>query len=70
VSILFTAHTDVVPIEPGTEGDWEHPPFDGVVTGGRIFGRGTLDDKMGVLGLLEAAEQLLSEGFVPPWPRG
>ena len=63
--ILFTAHTDVVPIEPGTEGDWEHPPFDGVVTGGRIFGRGTLDDKMGVLGLLEAAEQLLSEGFVP-----
>jgi carboxypeptidase PM20D1 len=34
--ILFTAHTDVVPIEPGTEGDWQHPPFDGVVDDGYI----------------------------------
>lgn len=63
--ILFTAHMDVVPIEPGTEGDWEHPPFAGVVADGRIYGRGALDDKIGVLGLLEAAESLLAEGFVP-----
>ncbi len=63
--ILFTAHTDVVPIEPGTEQDWTHPPFDGVVADGRIFGRGTLDDKVGVLGLLEAAEQLLTAGYAP-----
>lgn len=63
--ILFTAHSDVVPIEPGTEGDWEHPPFDGVVAQGQIYGRGTLDDKVGVLGLLEAAEQLLAQGFAP-----
>jgi len=63
--ILFTAHMDVVPVEPGTEGDWEHPPFAGVVAGGRVYGRGTLDDKQGMLGLLEAAEQLLAEGFEP-----
>jgi len=63
--ILFTAHTDVVPVEPGTEDDWEHPAFAGVVADGRIYGRGTLDDKLGVMGLLEAAEQLLAEGFVP-----
>lgn len=63
--VLFTAHTDVVPIEPGTEGDWAHPPFDGVIADGRVYGRGTLDDKVGVLGLLEAAEALLSEGFTP-----
>ena len=63
--ILFTAHMDVVPIEPGTERDWQHPPFDGVVADGRIYGRGTLDDKQGLMGLLEAAEQLLAEGFVP-----
>ena len=63
--ILFTAHTDVVPIEPGTEDDWAHPAFAGVVADGRIYGRGTLDDKLGVMGLLEAAEQLLAEGFVP-----
>jgi len=63
--VLFTAHTDVVPVEPGTEGDWQHPPFDGVVAEGNIYGRGTVDDKLGVLGLLEAAERLLTRGFQP-----
>jgi carboxypeptidase PM20D1 len=56
---------DVVPIEPGTEQDWQHPPFAGVVADGRIYGRGTLDDKLGLLGILEAAEALLVEGFAP-----
>jgi carboxypeptidase PM20D1 len=63
--ILFTGHMDVVPIEPGTEGDWDHPPFAGVVADGKIYGRGTLDDKEGVIGLLEATEQLLAEGYQP-----
>jgi carboxypeptidase PM20D1 len=63
--VLFTAHMDVVPIEPGTEDDWDHPPFAGVIADGRIYGRGTLDDKQGVLGNLEAVESLLAEGFVP-----
>jgi carboxypeptidase PM20D1 len=63
--VLFTAHMDVVPVEPGTEQDWQHPAFAGVVADGRIYGRGTLDDKGGLLGLLEAAEQLLQQGFVP-----
>ena len=63
--ILFTAHTDVVPVEPGTEGDWSHPAFAGIVADGRVYGRGTLDDKQGVISLLEAAEQLLAEGYQP-----
>jgi carboxypeptidase PM20D1 len=63
--ILFTAHMDVVPVEPGTEQDWQHPAFEGVVADERIYGRGTLDDKEGLLGVLEAAEALLAEGFVP-----
>ena len=63
--VLFTAHMDVVPVEPGTEQDWQHPAFDGVVADGRIYGRGTLDDKVGVMGLLEASEQLLAGGFTP-----
>ncbi len=63
--ILFTAHSDVVPVEPGTEDDWTHPAFAGVVADGRIYGRGTLDDKNGVLSLLEAAEALLKDGFIP-----
>ncbi|MEP6390159.1 MAG: M20/M25/M40 family metallo-hydrolase [Halioglobus sp.] len=63
--VLFTAHTDVVPVEPGTEADWSYPAFAGVVADGRVYGRGTLDDKQGVISLLEAAEQLLAEGYQP-----
>lgn len=63
--VLFTAHLDVVPVEPGTEEDWTHPPFAGVVADGNIYGRGTLDDKQGMLGWLEAVESLLAEGFEP-----
>ena len=63
--ILFLAHMDVVPVEPGTEQDWQHPAFAGVLADGRIYGRGTLDDKQGLLGLMEAAETLLAEGFTP-----
>lgn len=63
--VLFTAHMDVVPVEPGTEQDWQHPAFSGVVADGRIYGRGTLDDKIGLMGLLEAVERLLAQGFAP-----
>jgi len=64
-AILLTAHTDVVPVEPGTEEDWTHPAFAGVMADGVIYGRGTLDDKVGVISLLEAVESLLAAGFKP-----
>ncbi|WP_165787120.1 M20/M25/M40 family metallo-hydrolase [Pseudohalioglobus lutimaris] len=64
-AILFTAHTDVVPVEPGTENDWTHPAFAGVIEDGVIYGRGTLDDKVGVISLLEAVSALLADGFQP-----
>lgn len=64
-AILFTAHSDVVPVEPGTEDDWQHPAFDGVIADGVVYGRGTLDDKVGVIGLLEALGSLLAEEFQP-----
>ena len=63
--VLFTAHTDVVPIEIGTEDGWQHPPFAGVIENNNLYGRGTLDDKQGVLSLLEATETLLEEGYQP-----
>jgi carboxypeptidase PM20D1 len=63
--ILLIAHQDVAPVEPGTEGRWTHPPFAGRIADGYVWGRGTLDDKGALLGMLEAAELLLAEGFRP-----
>ncbi|MCX8071215.1 MAG: M20 family peptidase [Candidatus Binatia bacterium] len=62
---VLIGHLDVVPVEPGTEGKWQHPPFSGAIAGGFIWGRGTLDDKFTVIGVLEAAERLLAENFQP-----
>jgi carboxypeptidase PM20D1 len=63
--IVLIAHMDVVPIEAETESMWQKPPFSGEIDDGLIWGRGTLDDKITVLGILEAAESLLAEGQAP-----
>ena len=36
--IILLAHHDVVPVTEGTEGDWLHPPFDGVVADDAVWG--------------------------------
>lgn len=62
---LFMAHIDVVPIERGTEEEWTHPPFSGEIADGFIWGRGAMDIKCGLTGVLEAVENLLKAGFTP-----
>jgi carboxypeptidase PM20D1 len=59
--IILLAHTDVVP----AEGKWTEDPFSGLIKNGYIWGRGSLDDKVGVLGIMEATEKLLKENFTP-----
>ena len=63
--ILFEGHHDVVPIIPGTENLWQENPFAGVISNDRIWGRGALDDKSGVIGLMEAATYLIKSNFQP-----
>lgn len=63
--ILLTGHMDVVPVDDAQRTRWSHDPFGGVIEGGFVWGRGTLDDKNCVLGLLEAVEHLLASGFKP-----
>jgi carboxypeptidase PM20D1 len=64
-AVLLMAHQDVVPVTPGTEGDWKHPPFAGVVTDDAVWGRGTIDDKGSLVATFEAIEALAAAGFAP-----
>ena len=63
--VVLMAHLDVVPVE----GEWRHDAFgaDLVEHLGEqvIWGRGTLDDKGCLVGICEAVEELLAEGFTP-----
>lgn len=60
--VLFMNHYDVVPADPA---GWKHPPFSADVADGKIWGRGTLDDKGGVWAMFRAADELAASGFVP-----
>lgn len=62
--VLFSAHYDVVPVNPGTERAWTYPPFGGVIKNGEVWGRGALDDKNSVITLMAAATHLLKENIV------
>ena len=62
--VILTAHLDIVPAEmPGRS--WQHPPFSGAIDEDSIWGRGAIDDKSGVLGILEAVSALIASGFTP-----
>src|SRR5256712_3076492 len=63
--IVLLAHQDVVPVEPGTESRWTEPPFEGRIAGGYVWGRGALDDKGSLVGMLEAVEHLIAAGTKP-----
>ncbi|KAH9933262.1 carboxypeptidase S [Amylocystis lapponica] len=63
--MLLTAHQDVVPVEPLTLDKWVNPPFSGYYDGEWIWGRGSCDDKPGLIGSLTAVEKLLEKGFQP-----
>jgi len=60
--LLLLAHQDVVPVK----GDaWTHPPFEGVIADGYVWGRGAMDDKGNLHAILEAVEHLAGRGFAP-----
>jgi carboxypeptidase PM20D1 len=62
---VLMAHQDVVPIEEASRHLWTVDPFAGVIRNDTIWGRGTVDNKINVIGIFEAVEKLLAEGFRP-----
>ena len=61
--VLFMGHQDVV---PASDEGWSVPAFSGVVKDGCLYGRGALDCKGTMYVQMQAMEELLEEGFVPP----
>ena len=63
--VLFANHMDVVPVDDATLSDWHADPFKGEIKQGFVWGRGAIDMKNHTIGLFDAVEGLLSEGFQP-----
>ncbi len=59
---VMMAHYDVVPVN---ENGWEKEPFSAELVDGFVWGRGTLDTKATMNGILSAAEALINDGFTP-----
>lgn len=58
--LLYNAHVDVVPT--GEPANWQYPPFDAVEADGRIYGRGSGDDKASVAAQVMGALALVRSG--------
>ncbi|KZO99488.1 carboxypeptidase S [Calocera viscosa TUFC12733] len=63
--LMLTGHQDVVPVEEKTFDQWTHPPFSGYFDGEWVWGRGSCDDKGGLIAIMIAIESLVKQGFVP-----
>jgi len=58
-ALLFACHLDVV--GPG-DAPWKHPPFSGLQSDGRVYGRGATDMKGGIAAAVAAIRQIVDSG--------
>lgn len=61
--LMLYGHVDVVTTEKQR---WRHPPFEGKLADGYVWGRGTLDMKGGVAMMLAAFLRAKAENITPP----
>ena len=62
-SLILNGHVDVVSPEPLDL--WTHDPWGGEVNDGKVYGRGVLDMKAGVIANLFAVKAILASGIKP-----
>ena len=62
-TLIVNGHLDVVPINPS---GWTVPPFEGIESDGRLWGRGTADMKGGIAAAIEAVLALGRAGIELP----
>ena len=55
-------HLDVVPANPA---EWKYPPYAAEIHDGKLFGRGTMDDKGPMIACLFAVKFIKDAGFKP-----
>ncbi len=62
-SIILNGHVDVVSPEPVDQ--WQHDPWGAEIEGNRLYGRGAVDMKAGVIANLFAVKALMEAGIEP-----
>jgi acetylornithine deacetylase len=62
-SLILNGHVDVVSPEPVDQ--WQHDPWGAEIEGNRLYGRGAVDMKAGVIANLIALKALLKAGVEP-----
>ncbi len=58
--VLMAGHIDCVPVADETK--WKYPPFGGEVHDGKLYGRGVLDDRGGIVAAMGAAKAIVDSG--------
>ncbi|QBQ07474.1 dipeptidase PepV [Spiroplasma gladiatoris] len=58
-------HLDVVP--PGNLSEWNNPPFEPIIKDGKLYGRGSFDDKGPTMMNLFALKYLIDNNFNPDY---
>ena len=58
-NFCFAGHSDVVP--PGQFSEWNGDPFSGIITDGKLYGRGSSDMKSAIASFVAAAQRYIDE---------
>lgn len=63
-SVMFNTHLDHV--DAGDSEAWPHPPFEGVIDDGKVWGRGASDIKGPLAAQVHGVAQIISDAEPPP----